>query len=64
AFPTYYGQGLRLAAYARCDLSSRLRLALRLGYTNYFDRSTIGTALQEIAHSHQTDLDLQLRWRL
>ena len=64
AFPTYYGHGLRLAAYARCDLTSRLRMALRMGYTNYFDRSTIGTALQQISHSHQTDLDLQLRWRL
>lgn len=63
-FPTYYGEGLRLALMARADVTPRLRLAVRMGYTNYFDRSTIGTGLQQIAHSHQTDLDLQLRWRL
>lgn len=62
-FPAYYGRGLRLSALARIDLNSRLRLAARLGYTDYFDRSTIGTALQQILHSHQTDLDLQLRWK-
>lgn len=63
AFPAYYGQGMRLALYGRLDLTSRLRLAARLGYTNYFDRHTIGTELQQIDASHQTDLDLQLRWK-
>ena len=63
-FPTFYGEGLRLALMARGDVTRRLRLALRIGYTNYFDRSTIGSGLQQIAHSHQTDLDLQLRLRL
>ena len=62
-FPTYYGHGLRLAAQARLDITPRLRLSARLGYTNYFDRSVIGSGLQEIDHSHQTDLDLQLRWK-
>ena len=63
SFPTYYGEGLRLACTARFDLSSHLRLHARLGYTNYFDRSTIGTGLQQISASHLTDIDLQLRWR-
>lgn len=63
SFPTYYGQGLRLAMMARADVTQRLRLTGRLGYTNYFDRPTIGTGLQLIHHSHQTDLDLQLRWK-
>ena len=62
-FPTYYGNGLHLAAQARVDILPQLRLALRLGYTNYFDRATIGSALQEIDHSSITDLDLQLRWK-
>ena len=64
AFPTYYGHGLRLALMARADLSQRLRLAARLGHTRYFDRTTIGTALQQVDHSTLTDLDLQLRCRL
>ena len=62
-FPSYYGHGLRLNVQAQADLSSNLSLAVRLGYTNYFDRSAIGSGLQQILHSHQSDLDLQLRWR-
>lgn len=60
---SYYGQGLRLAFLARVNVGRSIRLTARLGYTNYFDRSVIGTGLQQIDHSHQTDLDLQLRWR-
>ena len=62
-FPSYYGHGWRFGAQARLDLTARLHLAARVGYTNYFDRSTIGSGMQQIGHSHQTDLDLQLRWR-
>ena len=62
-FPSFYGNGLRLSLYAHVSLNDHLRLATRLGYTNYFDRSSIGTSLQEIAQSHTTDLDLQLRWK-
>lgn len=63
-FPSYYGNGLRLALYAQISLNSHLRLTTRLGYTNYFDRSSIGTGSQEIAQSHATDLNIQLRWRI
>ena len=63
-FPSFYGKGLRVCAQARLDLGSRLRLSARLGYTNYFDRSAISSGLQLIGHSHQTDLDVQLRLKL
>ena len=63
SFPTYYGEGIRLALMARADVTPQLRLSARLGYTNYFDRSNIGTGLQLINHSHATDLDVQLRWK-
>ena len=62
--PAYYGEGLHLAAMVRKDIGRRLRLAVRLAYLNYFDRATIGSGLQQIDGSHQTDLDVQLRWRL
>lgn len=62
-FPMYYGNGLRLALFARADITPNLRLTAKLGYTNYFNRPTIGSGLQEIAQSHVTDLDLQLRWK-
>jgi len=63
AFPTYYGQGIRLALMATANPLRSLQLSLRLGYTDYFDRPTIGTALQQVDHSSLTDLDLQLRWK-
>ena len=63
AFPMFYGEGLRLAFYVRTDVVKNLRLSAKLGYTNYFDRSVIGTGQQQIAQAHTTDLDLQLRWK-
>lgn len=63
SFPFYYGRGLRLALFGRTAILSNLTISARLGYTNYFNRSTIGSGLQQIDASHQTDLDLQLRWK-
>lgn len=63
SFPMYYGRGIRLSLYACADVLKNLRLSCRLGYTNYFDRSIIGSDLQQIQASHQTDLDVQVRWR-
>lgn len=63
SFPSFYGHGLRLALQTRVDLNRHLRLSARLGYTNYFDRSTIGNGLQQIDHSSMTDLNFQVRWR-
>lgn len=63
SFPMYYGRGIRMSLYARTDILKNLRLSCRLGQTNYFDRSVIGSGLQQIHASHQTDLDMQVRWR-
>ena len=41
----------------------QLTLTAKAGYTHYFDRSTIGSGLQEINSSSMTDLSFQLRWR-
>lgn len=62
--PAYYGHGIHLALLARKDITGNLTLTARISYTNHFDRTTIGTGLQQIDSSHQTDLDVQLRWRL
>ena len=62
--PSFYGEGLRLLIMAGARLGRSITLTARLGYTNYFDRATIGTAMQQIDHSHQTDLDIQLRWKM
>ena len=63
SFPAYYGEGMRLMLMVQSSPVSRLTLTAKLGLTRYFDRSTIGTGLQLIDSSMQTDLDLQLRWK-
>ena len=64
SFPSYFGEGIRLAAQIRADLSARWTLMAKIGYTNYFDRNTIGTGLQQIDCSTMTDLDVQVRLKL
>jgi hypothetical protein len=45
-------------------VSRRLTITGKMGFTHYFDRATIGSGLQEINSASQTDLDLQLRYKL
>jgi len=61
--PAYYGRGMRLLVQARADITDHWRLTLRAGHTKHFDRNTVGTGLQQINHSYQSDIDLQLRYR-
>lgn len=63
SFPAYYGEGLRLHLLAQVSVSHNLSLTAKIGYTHYYDRSTIGSGLQQIDGSSQTDLDLQARWK-
>ena len=64
SFPAFYGEGLRLSLMAQASVTRRLSLTAKLGFTHYFDRSTIGSDLQQIDGPSQTDLDMQMRWRL
>lgn len=64
SFPSYYGEGLRLALMAQASVNQHLSLTAKLGFTHYFDRETISSGLQQIDGSTQTDLDIQMRWRL
>ena len=63
SFPAYFGEGLRLALMTNVYAGKQLTLTAKAGYTHYFDRSTIGSGLQEINSSSMTDLSFQLRWR-
>ncbi len=62
-FPAMYGRGVRYSALVRADLSDRLMLLAKIGVTDYFDRSSIGSGLQTIARSSKADVDVQLRWK-
>lgn len=64
SFPSFFGQGLRLAAQAQANLSAHWMVIAKLGHTHYFDRSTIGTGLQQVNARQLTDLDLQVRLKL
>jgi len=60
---SFYGEGIRYWLMARAQIGSKLMLTAKVGITDYFDRSTIGSSYQQIAASSQTDLDVQLRWK-
>jgi len=63
SFPMFYGHGVRAALFVKADMTDHLLFSAKLGHTNYFDRDVIGSGKQQIAQSHITDLDLQLRWK-
>lgn len=58
-----YGNGIRYAFMTRTDLGKHLMLIVKIGVTNYFDRSKISSSYQEINASSMTSVDLQLRWK-
>ena len=60
SFPTYYGQGIRYSFMARYHLTKSMMLAAKMGVTDYFDRTTIGSGLQQIKASSKADIELQL----
>ncbi len=63
SFPAFYGEGMRLMLTAQAKPTARLSLTAKLGLTHYFDRSTIGTGLQTIDGSWQSEVDVQVRWK-
>jgi hypothetical protein len=63
-FPMYYGRGMRYSVMVRADLGQRLTATAKMGTTHYFDRSSIGSGLQQVDRSSLTDLLLQIRYKL
>ena len=63
SYPVCYGHGVRYSILFKAQLSERLLVNIKAGVTDYFDKSSIGSGLQQINHSSQTDLDLQVKWR-
>ena len=60
----YYGHGIRYTLMARAEIDKRFTLSAKMGVTNYFDRSTISSGLQQVNASSMADLLLQLRVQL
>lgn len=61
--PSFYGEGIRLAASLRWDIGKYLSLSAKIAHTHYNDRNVIGTDLEEINGSDKTDLYTLLRWK-
>jgi hypothetical protein len=62
--PSFYGEGIYYSLMLRADVGRSLSLSAKASVTNYFDRPTIGSGLQQIDASSMTDACLQLHWRL
>ncbi len=60
-FPMYYGRGLRSALLVSAHIGKRLQASGRIGVTKYFNRSVIGSGLQQVCHSSLADLLLQIK---
>ena len=59
----YYGQGLRYSFMAKWKPTDSLTLTGKVGVTDYFDRSSIGSSLQQIDASSACDVELQAKWK-
>lgn len=62
-FPSFYGEGMRYAFFARAAIRKNLIGIVRLSTTQYFDRNSISSSYQKINASAMTDIDIQVRWK-
>ena len=64
SFNSFYGEGIRGALSAKMELGRHLQAIAKLGITDYFDRDHISSGYQQIDGSVQTDLEVQLKWKI
>ena len=63
AVPAFYGNGLRYALTARANVAKSVTLAVKVSATEYLDRNSISSGLQQIDSNWQTDIEMQARVR-
>ena len=61
SFPSFFGKGIRYMLDAETSIGKHVQVIAKLGTTDYFDRDHISSGYQQIDHSAQTDLEMQLR---
>ncbi len=61
--PSFYGEGIRLAASGRYTFTPRLSFSVKIGHTRYFDRETIGSGTERISGNRRTDLFTYWQWQ-
>lgn len=62
--PSFYGEGARVALSGRYNITYKLSVSIKVGYTNYFNRDTIGSGTEQINTNSRADLYTYVRWRL
>ena len=63
SIPSFYGEGVRLAAVLRYNFTKRLYIQTKAAWVHYYDRDIIGSGLEEIEGRNKMDLYAQLRWK-
>ena len=59
--PAYYYKGSRFYFNARYRFSRAILLEARLARTTFYNRETVGSALEETTDNHRTEVKVQLR---
>ena len=62
--PMLYGEGLRYSVTGTIKIGPHINVDLKWAMTNYANRATISSGLQEIKGNNQQDLWLQLRLKI
>ena len=60
---SFYGRGIRFSSIVKSTLTSNIIVNFKVSFTKYFNRSTISSGLRMIKHSHQTDIDLSVKYK-
>ena len=63
SFPNYYGEGFRFYSVIKWKITSSLTLYCKLASIRYFDRETVGSALEEIQGKDKTDIYGLIRYQ-
>lgn len=63
SYPSYFGHGIRYSLVAEYRPIPSLQFAAKVGVVDYFDRSTIGSSLQQINASSACDIELGMKWK-
>ena len=60
---SFYGKGIRFSSIFKSALTSKVIANFKVGFTKYFNRNAISSGLRMIKHSHQTDIDLSVKYK-
>src|SRR5690606_26751304 len=63
SIPAYYGRGIRNYIMVQYTASKSLSFWARYARTQYKDKDTIGSGLEEIHGNQKTDVKFQIRYR-